>query len=128
MKLPQNLEQFLEDSASFSNSIILVTTKSDIIYNSYDEIYNTKLPESIIPEINSMYEQGEVVKVYNNYKVKIIDDSHLNIKNEVIMLILDNNILVGTLILLNHNLNFEVSNFSFSSSILRTLKNMLKLD
>lgn len=128
IQLPKNLEQFLKDSSSFNNSIILVTTKNDIIYNSYSEDYNIKLPENLIKEINYMYESNEVVKVYNDYKVKIIEDSYLNIKNQVIMLILDKNILVGSLILLSNSSNYEVANFSFSSTILNTLKTMLKFD
>ena len=75
-----------------------------------------------------MYNNNEVVKVYNSYKIKIIDDPYINIKNEVIMLILDKDEVVGSLFLLNHNLNFEVSNFTFSSTILNTLKTMLKID
>ena len=128
MIISEELKNYLNKSASFNNSIILITNTSEIIYNSNIEENIGKLPDNISNTLFDMYKENEVVKVYNSYKVKIIDDPYLNIKNEVIMLILDNDKVVGSLFLLNHNLNFEVSNFTFSSSILNTLKTMLKLD
>ena len=128
MMISDNLKTYLKDSATFNNSIIVITNKKNILYNSNIEENNTKLPKSIINELKKMYTNNEVVKVYNSYKIKIIDDPYINIKNEVIMLILDKDEIVGSLFLLNHNLNFEVSNFTFSSTVLNTLKTMLKID
>lgn len=128
MIIPDELKNYLNSSASFNNSIILITTTTDIIYNSNIENNIGKLPPNISDFLNDMHKENEVVKVYNTYKLKILDDKYLNIKNQVIMLILNENKVVGSLFLLNHNLNFEVSNFTFSSSVLNTLKNMLKLD
>ncbi len=127
MNIPNKIKDFLSTSAEKNNSIILVTSLDKIIFNSVENSKedSTLLPKNIQELFKTMISSNEVVKVFNTYKYPVLKDD-MEIKNEVIMLILNNNEVIGSLIVLNHTLDFEVSNFAFTSTILNTLKTVLK--